>query len=342
MPKKKTYVVAGGTFDHFHKGHELFLKTALEAGDNLVIGITSDKMVKEKPFSHSIESFSVRKANVERFVYNANNKRIVTVVKLENPFGLSVTDQKMDKIIVTRETKPNAKIINIIRKKNRLKALKIVVVPYVYADDKWKISSLRVRNGVISRQGKSYIKFLFSKKIYRLPNTLRTSLREPLGRVFLSKNDVNRFVFGIKRQKDQNIHIKYVYTVGDIASLTFIDSNVIPSLIIYDHMTQREALSVSQKKRLHYENKITIINQAGTIRQRAIFAINAMLKKTVQTGETYSIKVIGEEDLLVLPMILMAPLGSVVCYGQRNLGFIAVTVTETIKQKVKELLQKFS
>ena len=175
MQKKNTYVVAGGTFDHFHLGHELFLKTALEAGDHLAIGITSDEMIAGKRLSYSIERFYVRKRYVQQYLKSINGNVKVQIMKLNEPFGISVSDPNIDKIIVTKETKPNAIIINAIRKKNLLKALKIVVVPYVNADDNRKISSFRIRCGKISRHGISFFPLQISKKIYYLPDILKAS-----------------------------------------------------------------------------------------------------------------------------------------------------------------------
>jgi len=40
-------VLVFGTFDLFHKGHESFLQQALEQGDKLVVGVSSDENVKK-------------------------------------------------------------------------------------------------------------------------------------------------------------------------------------------------------------------------------------------------------------------------------------------------------
>lgn len=341
MQKKRIYVVAGGTFDHFHAGHELFLKSALKAGGHLAIGITTDKMVQNKPFSGSIETYSLRKAQIRQYLGKINHTVLIRFMRLNDPFGISVVEPNIDKIIVTAETKPNALSINKIRKKNRLKALKIVVVPYVKADDDRKISSVRIRNGQISRHGNSFLKFLISKQTYHLPDKLRPALRQPLGRVYSTKNEINIFVNslrrGIKTKKQNNI----IITVGDIVSLSLLERKLIPSIMIYDYISRREALSENQKKCLQNKTHISVINQAGVIRQSAIKTINIIIQKTAESDLKTGIRVIGEEDLLVLPTILMAPLFSKVIYGQKDLGFIAVTVTESLKEKVKGLMQLF-
>ena len=135
---------------------------------------------------------------------------------------------------------------------------------------------------------------------------------------------------------------KVIISVGDISSLTLLELGIKPSLMIYDHITRREALSHIQQKKLQIQAEKMVLNKPGTIRRRAIFAIHDAIKTVLNTGNNLGIKVIGEEDLLVLPTILMAPLGSLICYGQKDLGFIVVTVTEKIKEKIKELLQMFN
>ena len=49
----------------------------------------------------------------------------------------------------------------------------------------------------------------------------------------------------------------------------------------------------------------------------------------------------GEEDLLVLPASLLAPLGAVVVYGQADFGIILVKVDESIKEKIYGLIKQF-
>ena len=46
----------------------------------------------------------------------------------------------------------------------------------------------------------------------------------------------------------------------------------------------------------------------------------------------------GEEDLLALPSILFAPINTHVLYGQPNAGLVIVSVTESLKVKVYDIL----
>jgi len=60
-----------------------------------------------------------------------------------------------------------------------------------------------------------------------------------------------------------------------------------------------------------------------------------------QRGEKEVICVSGQEDLAVLPAILLAPMGSFVIYGQPGQGFVVVEVLEKTKLKTLLLLSRF-
>ena len=50
------------------------------------------------------------------------------------------------------------------------------------------------------------------------------------------------------------------------------------------------------------------------------------------------ITVMGEEDLLVLPVCIYAPDNSIVLYGQPNEGLVLVEISTEIRNKVQTLL----
>ncbi len=64
------------------------------------------------------------------------------------------------------------------------------------------------------------------------------------------------------------------------------------------------------------------------------------IKKALKRNKPSVIQVKGEEDLAVLPSVLLAPLNSVVLYGHFQLGIIAVEVTEAKKSEALNLLTK--
>jgi len=142
-------VAVGGTFDHFHKGHEKLLNKAFEIGQYVLIGVTSDEFGGIK--GH-IEPCSKRMSELEEFLQKFDSPYIVK--RLEEPHGPTVNDPQIDAIVVSRETKPVADKINKIRQEKGIKPLKIFVIDWVLAEDGKPISSTRIRKGEIDRNGK--------------------------------------------------------------------------------------------------------------------------------------------------------------------------------------------
>lgn len=142
-------VAVGGTFDHFHKGHEKLLSEAFNIGENVLIGVTSDEFGGKKG---NIEPCTKRMTQLEKFIQKFDSNYVVK--RLEEPFGPTVDDPQFDAIVVSRETKPTADKINQIRKEKGMKPLKIFIIGCVLADDGKPISSTRIRNKEIDRDGK--------------------------------------------------------------------------------------------------------------------------------------------------------------------------------------------
>ena len=82
--------------------------------------------------------------------------------------------------------------------------------------------------------------------------------------------------------------------------------------------------------------KITAVNQAGTVDPSAWSALG----KAVILKSRVSVIVEGEEDLLVLPLISLTPIGSLIVYGQPREGMVVVEVTKEIKGWVEEFLSR--
>lgn len=113
-------------------------------------------------------------------------------------------------------------------------------------------------------------------------------------------------------------------TVGDFTSGNIIDAGLNPDIIVIDNRVMR--VSVKPLK-LNDRSKIYVENQPGTIDANSWSA----LEKAVRLKSGMAVIVEGEEDLLVLPLIVLIPLGSIVVYGQPLEGMVVVEVTEERK-----------
>ena len=81
---------------------------------------------------------------------------------------------------------------------------------------------------------------------------------------------------------------------------------------------------------------LSVHNRRSSVEPEAVAAIREALRR----GYT-AIRVDGEEDLLALPVILYADIGSVVLYGLPGRGVVAATVTREAKLLAMRVLEFF-
>ena len=130
----------GGTFDILHSGHKALLQRALEVGDIVLVGLTTDARASRNRNKTLLKSMK----SLEKF----------QIVPLDNDWGPSVIDEDFEAIIVSDETKSTAQKINKIRSADGKSELEIVIVPMIRAQDGDRISSSRIRNKEINSEGK--------------------------------------------------------------------------------------------------------------------------------------------------------------------------------------------
>lgn len=326
-----SHVFVGGTFEGVHKGHTAMLSQAFKQGKIVTIGLTSDEFVK-KLKKTNVSDFGSRKRALSHLYPEA---RIIPIDDVHEP-AASMPD--LDAIVVSSETLFRAKEINDLRKKRNLKALSIVEVPMVAAQDKKPISSTRVRDGEIDRDGRLV-----------MPDSMRDELGQPLS-IVLSGSRIDEGI--------QNHQKDLIITVGDIATETLIGHGVMPSLAIIDQKVGRKpydslsrlpkTLLRARKNVSSYSSifkatpykwrQINIKSGPGYISQEAIEAIKTWAKNP----KTLLLIVDGEEDLLALPAIVHAPIGGIVYYGQPGEGLVEVIVTKEKKQEALALLGRFN
>ncbi len=144
-----------GTFSVVHRGHKTLLEKAFKIGDKIVVGLTSDEMVR-KEGKNLMYTFEERKNRLKEYLNALKEKygKEYTIVKIDDPYGIAVEDKELDAIVVSEETKFRAEEINKIRKEKGLKPLKVFVVKLVLAENGRKISSTRIIRGEIDHEGK--------------------------------------------------------------------------------------------------------------------------------------------------------------------------------------------
>lgn len=304
-------VAVAGTFDHLHLGHQKLLQTAKASGRKVIIGLCQKSMLTNKAFAQSIESYSVRQQAIAQFKPDG-------IIPLTDIFGPAATSTTINAIICSRLSRPNADKINQKRRLNNLNYLSIIEVPLVNSSDGQPLSSSRIRQGLINRQGLFYPS-LFHHQL-TLPASQRIHFQAPFEKILQA----------IKFNPSD-----FTIAVGDIAALAFAKQGLKPSLAIVDLHTQRHQVFKSLAE-LKLTSGLSATNPPGVIAPDLAKKILTCLTKNIP-----SLLVYGEEDLAVLPAVLLSPLKTTIYYGQPNQGIVKIMVTEKTKKKAQNLLKKF-
>ena len=319
MSYKYKHSVLGGTFDHFHKGHERFIGAALADSEKLTIGITSDEMLDNKSQKNTVENYPTREQSVEDFITTNGHKNRVEVFKINDIYGPSIDDLSLEAIYVIDDTYKGAEMVNLKRESLGLTKLAIVVVPTLDMNDSKRISSTAIRLGKIDRHGNNYADLFPIDASLTLPDSLRDQLKEPFGEV----------VNNLEISKLKNY---FLIAVGDIVVSNLLQHDVIPNLSIFDKISNREKITEIEVLDHLPKNSLKLNNAPGTINCTTALKIEKVIQESIGSHEKFSIEISGEEDLLALPAMLFAPLDSRVIYGLKDEGAVVVTITEDLKK----------
>ncbi|MFP3197290.1 MAG: DUF359 domain-containing protein [Sulfolobaceae archaeon] len=158
-----------------------------------------------------------------------------------------------------------------------------------------------------------------------LPQELRNQLAKPYGILFTNNAELLHF---LKSRKNSRI-----ITVGDVVTKTVLDLNLTPFLSLVDGKTRRK---FNIEKRTSMER---VKNEAGLIRLSAISKIKELLE--IDSGTSKVVYVEGEEDLLVIPIVIFGKDGDIILYGQPYAGAVVLTIDDLIRRRVMEIFTKF-
>ncbi|MCK5547529.1 MAG: DUF359 domain-containing protein [Thermoplasmata archaeon] len=158
-----------------------------------------------------------------------------------------------------------------------------------------------------------------------LPDELIPEMRIPLGRLEKGEVPVEELSDG-----------KMIVTVGDECTLNLIRKGVKPDLAIVDYKTKREELANTPEINGFGDTVLKLKNPAGGISKEAW----TVLKDAFEAGRSVRIDVDGEEDLLALPSIILAPPSTTVLYGLPSHGLVVVDIDDKVRQKAVDLVKR--
>ncbi len=145
--------MVGGTFDPLHDGHRRLISRSFElAGPSghVTIGLTSDVFAGKKV--HPVRPFSERQADLVGYIRTEQFLSPYTLLELNDRFGTTL-EEDFDAIVVSEETLPVAREINVLRKEQGRKKVDIHQISCVLAEDGRWISSTRIYRGEIDVHG---------------------------------------------------------------------------------------------------------------------------------------------------------------------------------------------
>jgi len=160
----------------------------------------------------------------------------------------------------------------------------------------------------------------------QLPNDLRDQLKNPLGNL-IKDNDIDKENI-IKEISPESVLI----TVGDRTTENMLQLGLKPQIQIIDGLEKRNQRLVPVDDTIN--TNLSCKNPPGEITEES----TQVIQKAFSCESPVRITVDGEEDLLVLPVCMYAPEGSVVMYGQPNEGLVIVHITPDIQAKIQKIL----
>jgi pantetheine-phosphate adenylyltransferase len=151
--KKFRKVAVGGTFDEFHRGHKVLLMKAFEIGEHVLIGLCTDEFVEKMGKPHATASYEERLKELRTSLKAWGLSDKAEIIPLNDPYGITLTDTCIEALVVSEETEKTALKINQKRSAAQLPPLTIVTISMVPAENYKPISTTRIREGEIDREG---------------------------------------------------------------------------------------------------------------------------------------------------------------------------------------------
>lgn len=316
------HIFVGGTFDRFHVGHEAVLRKAFEVGDKITIGITTQTYLDTyKPLAVGgvqRQSFEERKREIEHYIDGLHTSKEVVFLPIDDPYEPLASDAMYDSVVVTKDNIQTALEINIRRQQQNISILQLVEVPIIPAQDHQILSSSRIRQNHIDRYGKLL-----------LPEHLRGALREPFGKIF-TQQDYD-LVF---QKKEGSLFI----TVGDLTTWNAFKRGIVPDLAVIDLQVERKPFKTIEEFPIPQSMMVKEIASGPGFIAKEIWGT---LETWLQGKEQVLLLIKGEDDLLVLPLILVCPEHSIILYGQPGEGVVRVEVSRELKETGKQLIEQF-
>ncbi|UCD03079.1 MAG: DUF359 domain-containing protein [Candidatus Aenigmatarchaeota archaeon] len=165
---------------------------------------------------------------------------------------------------------------------------------------------------------------LFVYDRMKIPDKMREELRQPYGKLFE----------GIKQA---SAHMKGgdIIAVGDEAGFTLHSSGTTPAIMIVDGKIRRKRT----EKRIDVEcETIRAKNETGYVTRDMWVAVG----KAIKTEKPVKVEIEGEEDMAVLPAVLLGKDSDFVVYGLFDRGLCVVKINEETRKTFRNTAKKIA
>jgi uncharacterized protein (UPF0218 family) len=184
----------------------------------------------------------------------------------------------------------------------------------------------------------------------KIPEEERYKFSQPLGKLISGTREetIPQLEAIIKQFSQKYMHMQF-YLVGDIVSKDFLENSYLKTFIklcIVDEKTQRNKIELGFDT--FFDKIIEFKNPRGTISNYSFKTLEQIIKSDQKT----LLKIIeGEEDLLVLPLVVLLPINDkykpLIFYGQPPVtdskhpipeGIVMVEVDKRIQKLVNRFI----
>ncbi len=327
--------LVGGTFEFFHIGHQKLIDSCLSNCDILEIWVLSDKIARQK--DSRISSWKERCELIKQELSHEQYSRI-TFHELLDDFGIAISHEKADKIFCTTETLSTCQLINKKRIENGLIPLSIIIVQHALSEDGEIISSSRIRNGEINRDGKAWIRFEDVNSNLYLTKEVESMLKDPFGKLFIGPEENHSIAITNALNFLEDFHLPII-GVGDVTvrALQNVDSPA--SIGVIDEKTKRVKWDGYREiNQSLYDTVIQCENPPGVLTISLFESCKQAIFNWTEKNETTLILVNGEEDLAPLFLHILAPMKSAIIYGQPTKGVVVRITGLDSKMRCQKIL----
>ena len=267
---------------------------------------------------------------------NTSNCKI-TVHQLLDVHGPAPHHSTADAIVATPETIVMCHSINEERIKNGLDELHIIEVMHLDGVEGGIISSSMIRNGHMDQEGHPWMPESLRNSWLKMAPALDQELKTPMGTLFEGPEDDPEIGMAAALDGLPAPH-GAIITVGDVTTKTMLDMGLTPDIALIDGFTKRNPLEDDLKVNPSlFQHHLHAENPAGHLTP----SLNQAIAKALLAEETLVLEVDGEEDLAPLVIHCLAPIGTLVLYGQPKRGVVVQYTSLEVKQRCRYLLSLF-